>query len=48
MIDDEGRVTPPGVPGELCTRGYSTMLGYWGDEDKTKEAIKPDRWFHTG
>ena len=37
-----------GVEGELVTRGYSTMLGYWGDEEKTLEVITPDRWFHTG
>ncbi len=36
------------ISGELCTRGYSTMLGYWGDEAKTKEVITEDRWFHTG
>ncbi len=48
VIDSEGRVVPRGTPGELCTRGYSTMLGYWEDEAKTREAITPDRWFHTG
>ena len=37
-----------GEKGELCTRGYLTMLGYWHDEEKTREAIKPDRWFHSG
>ena len=40
--------SPIFAPGELCTRGYSTMLGYWDDEAKTKEAITEDRWFHTG
>ena len=34
--------------GELVTRGYSTMLGYWGDKAKTEEVIGQDRWFHTG
>ena len=48
VIDEEGKVVPMGMPGELCSRGYSTMLGYWDDETKTKEAITPDRWFHTG
>ena len=42
------RVVPRGVAGELCTRGYSIMLGYWRDEAKTKEAIDPARWMHTG
>ena len=45
---ENGRVLPVGQPGELWTRGYLTMLGYWDDEKKTKEAISPDRWFHTG
>jgi len=48
VVDEEGQLVPLGTTGELCTRGYSTMLGYWDDEVKTKEAITPDRWFHTG
>ena len=48
VVDEEGQVVPTGVPGELCTRGYSTMLGYWGDKEKTAEVYKEDRWFHTG
>jgi len=48
VVDDEGQVVPTGVAGELCTRGYSTMLGYWGDKEKTEEVYKQDRWFHTG
>ncbi len=43
-----GRVVPVGQPGELCTRGYSVMLGYWADPDATREAIDPARWMHTG
>jgi fatty-acyl-CoA synthase len=43
-----GRVQPIGEPGELCTRGYSVMLGYWNEPDKTAEAIDPARWMHTG
>ena len=39
---------PRGEAGELCTRGYSVMLGYWQDADKTSEAIDPARWMHTG
>jgi fatty-acyl-CoA synthase len=37
-----------GQPGELCTRGYSVMLGYWEQPDKTAEVIDPARWMHTG
>ena len=37
-----------GQPGEFCTRGYSVMLGYWDDEEKTTEAIDSDGWMHTG
>ncbi|XP_046554256.1 medium-chain acyl-CoA ligase ACSF2, mitochondrial-like [Haliotis rubra] len=48
VVDEAGEVVPVGTPGELCTRGYTTMLGYWNDPDKTAEAIKPDRWFFTG
>jgi len=43
-----GRVVPEGTPGEICTRGYSVMLGYWEEPDKTAEAIDPARWMHTG
>lgn len=43
-----GQIVPPGTPGELCTRGYSVMHGYWGDPDKTAEAIDPEGWMHTG
>ena len=41
-------VVPRGVAGELCTRGYSVMLGYWNDPKKTREAIDPARWIHSG
>ena len=37
-----------GQPGEFCTRGYSVMLGYWNDDEKTAEAIDADGWMHTG
>ena len=39
---------PRGEPGELCTRGYSVMLGYWEEPEKTAEAIDAARWMHTG
>ena len=48
IIDLEGNVVPRGQPGELCTRGYSVMLGYWGDEVRTKEAVDAGGWMHTG
>jgi fatty-acyl-CoA synthase len=41
-------VVPRGAPGELCTRGYSVMRGYWGDEAATRAAIDEARWMHTG
>lgn len=45
---ETGAVLPVGQSGELCTRGYSVMLGYWGDEAKTQEAIDADGFMHTG
>jgi len=48
IIDDNGRVVPRGVSGELCTRGYSVMLGYWDDVEKTRADIDPAGWMHTG
>ncbi len=43
-----GLTVPRGTPGELCTRGYSVMLGYWRQPDKTSEVIDAARWMHTG
>src|SRR4051794_35154197 len=43
-----GAVVPRGEPGEFCTRGYSVMLGYWEDAERTAEAIDRGRWMHTG
>ncbi len=43
-----GRVVPRGTVGELCTRGYSVMLGYWDDLHSTRQAIDAARWMHTG
>ena len=49
IIDPESGLTVPrGEPGELCTRGYSVMLGYWGQPEKTAEVIDAARWMHTG
>ena len=47
IVDPLGNIVPVGETGELCTRGYSVMKGYWGDESKTDEAIV-DGWMHTG
>jgi fatty-acyl-CoA synthase len=45
---ETGLVLPRGETGELCTRGYSVMLGYWDEPDKTAEVIDAARWMHTG
>lgn len=48
IIDGDGRVVPPDTPGELCTRGYNVMLGYWEDDARTTEVIDRAGWMHTG
>jgi fatty-acyl-CoA synthase len=49
IIDPEtGRIVERGTPGELCTRGYSVMTGYWNDPERTAEAIDKAGWMHTG
>jgi fatty-acyl-CoA synthase len=48
VIDAEGRIVPVGTPGELCTRGYGVMLGYWEDPERTAQAIDQAGWMHTG
>ncbi len=49
VVDPEtGLVLPRGTAGELCTRGYSVMLGYWNEPEKTADAIDAARWMHTG
>jgi fatty-acyl-CoA synthase len=48
IIDTEGRIVPRGVTGELCTRGYPVMLGYWDESELTAEAIDRAGWMHTG
>ncbi|XP_069678066.1 medium-chain acyl-CoA ligase ACSF2, mitochondrial-like [Periplaneta americana] len=48
VVDKEGRMVPMGTPGQLCVRGYSVMLGYWNDEEKTREYMGRDGWAKTG
>ena len=48
VVDGEGRIVPHGTPGELLTRGYSVMLGYWNDPERTAKAIDAAGWMHTG
>ncbi len=48
VIESDGEVVPPGVPGELLTRGYSVMSGYWNDPERTAEALDGEGWMHTG
>lgn len=48
IVDGNGEIVPRGVKGELLTRGYSVMLGYWEDDEKTRETIDGARWLHTG
>jgi len=47
VVDATGDIVPRGETGELCTRGYSVMRGYWDDDERTREAIR-DGWMHTG
>lgn len=48
IVDENGAIVPVGVGGELCTRGYSVMHGYWGDDDKTAQSIDANGWMRTG
>ncbi|MDA8585190.1 AMP-binding protein [Rhodobacteraceae bacterium] len=48
LVDETGKTVPRGTPGELCTRGYLVMQGYWGDEDTTRAAIDAEGFLHTG
>ncbi|KAB0802825.1 hypothetical protein PPYR_05011 [Photinus pyralis] len=48
VVDEKNEIVPIGTPGELCVRGYNTMLGYWEDKKKTDEVIDDGGWFKTG
>ncbi|MDR6643824.1 fatty-acyl-CoA synthase [Luteibacter sp. 1214] len=48
IVDEQGRVVPRGMTGELLTRGYSVMRGYWNDDANTRMALDEARWMHTG
>jgi fatty-acyl-CoA synthase len=48
IVNESGDIVSCGERGELCTRGYSVMLGYWGEPDRTAEAIDKDGWMHSG
>jgi fatty-acyl-CoA synthase len=48
VVDAEGRIVPRGTPGELLTRGYLVMLGYWNDAERTAESIDAAGWMKTG
>jgi fatty-acyl-CoA synthase len=48
VVDEAGRVVPVGQKGEICTRGYSVMQGYWNDEERTAETIDSAGWLHSG
>jgi len=48
IVDLEGRIVPRGARGELCTRGYSVMLGYWDEPAKTADVLDRNGWMHTG
>ena len=48
IIDEQGRIVPVGKQGELCTRGYLVMQGYWEDDERTSESIDQAGWMHSG
>ena len=48
VIDESNRVVPIGEKGEICTRGYSVMQGYWNDPERTAETIDAGGWLHSG
>jgi len=48
IVDASGKIAPIGTAGELCTRGYSVMRGYWDDAERSSEAIDASGWMHSG
>lgn len=48
IVDEGGHIVASGEPGELCTRGYSVMIGYWDEPQRTAESIDEDGWMHSG
>lgn len=48
IVDTDGNIVPSGEPGELCTRGYSVMIGYWDEPGRTADSIDADGWMHSG
>ena len=48
IVNEMGETVPIDTPGELCTKGYSVMIGYWGEDVKSKEVLDDDGWMHTG
>jgi len=48
LVNEEGDIAPIGEPGDICTRGYAVMQGYWNDPEQTAETVDPDGWLHSG
>ncbi len=48
IVDGEGQVVPVGEPGDICTRGYAVMKGYWDDPERTAETVDGEGWLHSG
>lgn len=48
VVDENGRIVPRGIPGELLVKSYSNMMGYWGYDKKTNDTLSSDGWLRTG
>ena len=48
IVDAEGQIVPTGQAGDICTRGYAVMKGYWGDPERTRQTIDAEGWLHSG